>query len=96
MFPNGICHDGKEVNHLTKGTVPVGDILISGQSNILDIHSRREYYAVELDGYVAFLRVCDAYPDSGYDEFAVIHCIVSKEDTEEVQSIIDRITVLIK
>lgn len=97
MFPNGTLNGrgGTEVNGLTKGTVPVGTILLSGQERF-ERKNRREFYAVELDGYVAYLRVCEAYPDSGYDEFAVIHQVVSKEDSDEVQAIIDTVERMIR
>lgn len=96
MFPTGILNGrgGSEVNGLTKGTVPVGTVLLNGQDKF-DKKGRREFYAVEVDGHVALLRVCEAYPDSGYDEFAVVHRIVSKEDVAEVENIIQSVSRMI-
>ncbi|BBA65236.1 hypothetical protein [Xanthomonas phage XacN1] len=93
MFPTGTLNGrgGTEVNGLTKGTVPAGTILKSGQDKF-DNKGRREFYAVELDGHVAYLRVCEAYPGSGYDEFAVIHRVVKAEETEEVNEILNTVS----
>lgn len=92
MFPNGTVNGrgGTEVNGLTKGTRPVGIILKEGQCQFTK-KERREFFAVELDGHVAYLRVCKAMAGSGYDEFAVIHRIVKADETEEVQDIIDSV-----
>jgi hypothetical protein len=96
MFPNGTLNGrgGTEVNGLSKGTVPVGTILRHGQDKYHN-KGRREFYAVELDKHVAYLRVCEAYPGSGYDEFAVVHRIVSAENTEEVKDILDSVSRMI-
>lgn len=93
MFPTGTLNgrDGTEVNGLTKGTVPDGTILKNGQDKFHN-KGRCELYAVELDGYIAYLRVCEAYPDSGYDEFAVVHRIVKAEETDEVNNILDTVS----
>jgi hypothetical protein len=72
IFPGSSLEVGRsEVNGLSKGTAPQNcKILMQGQEKFNC--SRREFYLIEVENLLIFLRVCEAYPESGYDEFAVI------------------------
>jgi len=74
---------GSEVNGLPRNTVPQNcDIVLSGL-HTSRITNRQEHYLVRIDNQLIFLRVCSAYPDSGYDEYAVIRDVA---DTPEKQA----------
>lgn len=84
IFPNPNAsfagRDGQEVNGLAKGTVPENcEILSSGMSSS-HLPGRQEHYLVRVDDALAYLRICDAMPDSGYAEYAVVYGIAFTEE----------------
>lgn len=83
IFPNGTIDRDRilnnehsrriEINGLDKGTDPFGvNILYAGLETGIR-NDRREHMLIEAFGTYIHLRICTAYPGSGYDEFALIN-----------------------
>lgn len=73
LFPEKhvtIGRSGSEINGLSAGTQPVGNIL---DSFVPKREQDRKFYLVEIENILVLLRVCKAMEGSDYDEFAVIH-----------------------
>jgi hypothetical protein len=75
MFPGKVISSLMEVNGLDEGTVPKNcKILYTGNEKLnLRPTDRRAWFIVLINDLIIRLRICTAYPGSGYAEFAVIH-----------------------
>lgn len=63
---------GAEVNGLPQNTVPQNCEIVCSGVDTGKFTKRQVHYCVRLNGATVRLRVCDASPDSGYAEFAVV------------------------
>lgn len=86
LFPEGTCSNEREANGLPENSVPknctIVDSFVDSRYSIPG--ERREHYLVTVeDGTLIDLRVCSAFPGSGYKEFAAImRTATSQEDKD--------------
>lgn len=91
LFPSltDFGRGGEEANGLAKDTYPQNcETLATGQCMFASRRGeRREWFLVRTsDGTMGMLRVCQAMPGCGYDEFAVLHRIArGAEECEELE-----------
>ena len=91
IFPDGeIRQDGSEIINLDFDTQPQGRILISADKE----YSDQTYYIIETENHFTMLRLCIAYPDSGYDQYAVILYQNPKDNKEEFVGMLSAFTSL--
>ena len=91
IFPQGkigyLEDHSFEVNALPAGTIPQ-NCAILGQTDRKDRYGQR-YWLVTTNDYAIFLRICDADENSEYDEFAVGHRWIKREDEGFNQFLVD-------
>lgn len=89
MFPyEGVTFGrGGEVNGLPQDAVPHASII---DRFVRKSEKDREFFFVELDGVAFLLRICSAYPDSGYAKFAVVHKTSLTTPVPSVRDTFDR------
>lgn len=86
LFPQGTIsyqtEKSFEINGLKKNTQPKNCEIIKMVSEPLSNGDRRDYYLVLTKSEYVFFRICTAYPNSGYDEFAVGHGAVDRDSID--------------
>ena len=89
LFPEGTVNGrgGVEINGLPAGSQPQNcEVLLRGAKEN-SRGERREFYLVQCDAVMLYLRICTAMEGSGYDEFVVIHEVA---EIEEKRALKDR------
>lgn len=85
IFPNADIVDQQrviEVNGLKKNSQPQNCEIVAMKEMGLPSVSSRRFYLVECENYGIHLRICTAYPNCGYDEFAVVHHMKNVHDVD--------------
>lgn len=77
LFPDqtNLFFSKRDISGLTKDAQPSGDWVVEDSFKEKRLSSDREFYLVhnKVTNQYALIRICDAYPDSGYDRFCVVH-----------------------
>lgn len=77
LFPDqtDLLFNNRDISGLTKDAQPGGNWVVEDKFSKHASESDREFYLVynKVTKQHAVIRICDAYPGSGYDRFCVVH-----------------------